>query len=286
MKKLILTLGIFSLLASCGPDYKAEVEKMKQERETLLAQFDKKNSEINGYIADINEIQSSIDDLTNQEKLLKQSAGKSNELSVTTKQQILSDIDAIRSLIEKNKNKIASLQSKLKKSNEKVGDLEKMIESLSQQLAERDASISSLTEQIATLNSKIGNMETEMTAIKTDNENKTKEISDKVSKLNTAYYTIGNYKSLREKKVISNEGSFLKKSKDIDPNFNSDSFTKIDITQTQTIQFDDTKKVELASVHPSNTYSFVKENDIIKGIQITNPERFWASSKYLVVVTQ
>lgn len=286
MKKLIFILGIISVLTSCGPDYKAELEKMKQEREQLLAQFDKKNSEINGYITDINEIQSSIDELTTKEKLLKQSATKNGELSVPQKKQILSDIDAIKNLIEKNKNRIASLQSKIRKSNEKVGELEKMVESLSQQLAEKDASIVSLNEQIAGLTTKIQNMETELVTVKTDNENKSKEISDKVTKLNTAYYAVGTYKTLRENKVISNEGNIISKSKDIDPDFNSESFTKIDITKTQTIPVSDSKKVEIASVHPTNTYAFVKENDMIKGIQITNPERFWASSKYLVVVTK
>jgi len=286
MKKLILTLGIFSLLTSCGPDYKAEVEKLKQEREVLLSQYNQKNNEINGYITDINEIQASIDELTNKERLLKQSTTKGVELSVPQKKQILSDIEAIKNLIEKNKSRIAGLQSKIRKSNEKVGELEKMVESLSQQLAEKDANIVLLNEQIAGLTSKLQNTETELVSVKTDNENKSKEISDKVIKLNTAYYAVGDYKTLRENKVISNEGNIFSKSKDIDPDFNSESFTRIDITKTQTISFTDSKKVELASVHPTNTYALVKDNDVIKGIQITNPERFWASSKYLVVVTK
>jgi len=284
MKKLFLILGLFSFITACGPDYKAEVEKLKQEQQSLLANNQAKNDELNSYIRDINEIQTSIDELVQKEQLLRQNG---NELSKSAKTKILEDIKAIRKLIDSNKRKVANLQSKLKKSNQKVTELESMIGSLNQQLEQRDQSISSLNQEIANLNGKITNMESELVTVKTDNETKSKEISEKTVKLNTAYYTVGDYRSLREQKVISNEGTILNKSKNIDPDFNSNAFTKIDITKTQTIEFnEESKKVELASVHPTNTYAFVKEMDKVTGIQITNPEGFWSSSKYLVVVTK
>lgn len=284
MKKLFLVLGLFSLITACGPDYKAEVEKLKQEREQMLAQSQSKDAEINNYIRDINEIQTSIQELTQKEKMLRETG---TEINKETKKRILSDIEALRKLIDSNKRKVANLQSKLKKSDQKAKELETMIESLNQQLVQRDESINTLNQEIVNLNTKLSTMEGELTASKTDNEVKSKEISEKTTKLNTAYYTVGDYKSLREKKVISNEGNFINKSKSIDPNFNTGAFTKIDVTKTQTINFDeDSKKVELASIHPTNSYALVKERDVIKGIQITDPDMFWGSSKYLVVVTK
>lgn len=68
------------------------------------------------------------------------------------------------------------------------------------------------------------------------------------------------------------------------PDFNKEAFTKIDYTATNTITLD-TKNVKLVSTHPSGTYKIDRQNDKVKGIQITDPENFWKASKYLVVIT-
>lgn len=283
MKKLFLFLSVVLLMSSCGPDYKAEVAKLKQEKESILAENQSKNEEITSYIRDINEIQISIDELTSKEKLLRD---MSNEGGRTSKSKILGDIDAIKLLIESNKKKISGLQYKLKNSNQKITEFEKMVESLNQQLTQKDENIITLTQEIAGLTTKLQNVEGELTAVKTENEQKSKEISEKTIKLNTAYYAVGDYKNLRESKIISNEGNIIK-SKSIDPDFNSDMFTKIDVTKTQTINFNYlSKKAELVSTHPTNSYELIKDKDLVKGIQITNPDVFWASSKYLVVATK
>jgi hypothetical protein len=61
MKNLLGVLGIIILMASCGPDYKIEVEKMMRERDSLMAQYDAKDSIINGYLQDINDIQTNLE---------------------------------------------------------------------------------------------------------------------------------------------------------------------------------------------------------------------------------
>jgi hypothetical protein len=44
------------------------------------------------------------------------------------------------------------------------------------------------------------------------------------------------------------------------------------------------KKVKLVTSHPSDSYTLEKNGDQVSNIQITNPEKFWRASKYLVVV--
>ncbi|MEZ4825231.1 MAG: hypothetical protein R3C61_02895 [Bacteroidia bacterium] len=61
-------------------------------------------------------------------------------------------------------------------------------------------------------------------------------------------------------------------------------FTAIDITKVSSIPFD-SKKAELLTSHPSDSYVFNQENKKITSLEITNPEKFWKASKYLVVVT-
>ncbi len=283
MKNVILLVGAMSLMVACGPNYKAEVENLKKQQDSLLAVYNSQRTEMEGYLRDITDIQLSLNDLTTQEQILK--AKSEGDINLTAKENILNDLSAIQSTIEANKKKLASVQAKLKKANGKIADLERMVADLNNQLSIRDSSISLLGTTIAELSVKVNSMETAMTEVKADNEVKAKEIADKTAKLNTAYYTIGTFKSLRDKQVISNDGLIVK-SKDIKSDFNRDAFTKVDITTTKVIALNYPKEVKVVSNHPSDSYSVVKENNKVKSLEVIDPDRFWSSSKYLIIATQ
>lgn len=276
-----------SVMTGCGPDYKMEVERMMRERDSLMAQYDAKDSVITGYMNDINEIQASLDSLTLQEEILQRNNTNDPETSKDAKVKAHEQIEAIRQVIENNKKKLAELQSRLRKNSAKMAQLEKMVESLNQQLSMRDSSIMTLNSEIVTLNGNIGTMQTQMDTMRQESERKSMDITDKVNKLNTAYYTIGTYKELRDKKVITKQGGFLGmgKQKQVVPDFSQDAFTQIDITSTKTIALSG-KDAKVVSTHPNGSYRIEKENKTVKNIEITDPEKFWKASKYLVVVTE
>lgn len=285
MKKILATFALATLIASCGPDYKAQVEQMKSERDSILVEFSMRDSMINSYMSDVNEIQGQINELTRQEGILNQQIA-GNELSKTQKQSILEDISSLKNLIESQKNKLASLQSKIKKSQTRIQQLENMILTLNQQLASRDSNVQNLTNQMASLNGKIAEMDTAMSLVKIENQNKRVEIAEKTKKLNTAYFVVGDYKTLKTQKVLSQEGKFLgiSKNKSINSDFNQAAFIQLDITNTKLIDVFSTK-AELLSTHPTGSYSFVRQNDKIVAIEITDADKFWQASKYLVVMT-
>ena len=287
MKNILLLAGITMLMISCGPDYITEVERMMRERDSLMAQYDAKDSVINGYMQDIAEIQTSIEGLTAQEEMLNREGANNPEISQDAKTRIMGDIEGIRQMIDQNKKKLSDLQSRVRKSNVKVAELEKMIGSLNSQLAVRDSSINSLNENIFALNGKITTMQSEIDTMITDNARKAAEITDKTTKLHTAYYTVGDYKTLRDKKVLAKQGGFLGlgKAKTMVPDFNREAFTQIDFTSTKTIQLN-TKSAKLLSTHPTGSYNLLSENKKVTAIEITDPEKFWQASKYLVVVTE
>jgi predicted nucleic acid-binding Zn-ribbon protein len=283
MKNVILLVGVMSLMVACGPNYKAEVENLKKQQDSLLSVYNSQRTEMEGYLQDITEIQLSLNELTTQEQILK--AKSEGDINIPVKQTILNDLAAIRVSIESNKKKLASVQSKLKKANGKITDLEKMVADLNEQLAIRDSSIVLLGTTIAELSVKVNSMETAMSEVKADNEVKAKEIADKTAKLNTAYYTIGTFKALRDKQVISNDGLIIK-SKDMKSDFNRDAFTKVDITTTKVIALNYPKEVKVVSNHPSDSYSIVRENNKVKSLEVVDPEKFWSNSKYLVIAEQ
>ena len=48
----------------------------------------------------------------------------------------------------------------------------------------------------------------------------------------------------------------------------------------------DSKGAKLVTSHPADSYTLNKEKDKVVSIQITNAEKFWSASKYLVVVKE
>lgn len=284
MKTKLIILGLAFMVIGCGPDYKSEVEKLKNEQDSLLLVQTTKDSLMNQYVSDLNEIQTSIESLTQEQNLLtEQSTG--NELSKDSKSRILSQVEAIKKLINDNKNKLASIQSKMKKANLKVKELENMIVNLNLQLSQRDSSIALLTENLNQLNSKIATVETELNNSKIENQQKNQEITDKTNKLHTAYFVVGTYKELEEKKIIYKKGGLigLGSNKYLASDYNQDFFTKIDNRNTKVIDII-SKDMEIVSNHPTESYKIIKNNEKVMGLEILEPELFWRNSKYLVVV--
>lgn len=289
VKNLLSILLISAFASSCGPDYKAEVDRMIRERDSLMTMYDNKDSLINSYMQDINEIQSSIAGLVQQEETLARNTANDPEASLDSKAAILNDIESIRELIDKNQKKLSELQAKVRRSNIKIKELDNVIANLNQQLAQRDSSINSMNEKIASLSGTISTMEGEISTIKADNAQKLAEIQDKTTRLNTAYYTIGSYKELRDKKVITKEGGFLGigKQKEVLPDFNQEVFTRVDRTSMKSIPLT-AKEAQILSTHPSGSFNLIKDESgkNVTSLEITDPENFWKASKYLVVVTE
>ena len=119
------------------------------------------------------------------------------------------------------------------------------------------------------------------------NQNQATTIAEQANKIHTAYYTVGNYKKLRDKQVRAKKGGTrgMGKSATVVPTIKDDNFTRIDYTQVSTIPVN-SKKAELVTTHPVGSYKIEKENDKISDIVITDPEKFWSASKYLVVMTK
>jgi hypothetical protein len=287
MKKLLFLFGILGIISSCGPDYKSEVERLQREQDSIKIAEATKDSLINSYMVDINEIQNNIDFLIGQEGMMMKNDINNPELNENQKFKIVSNIAVIRSLIDENKNKIAALKNKISKSNIRIEELEKMIANLNNEINQRDSNIALLNTSVNNLQSEIDKKIEELELAKKANDNQSKDIGEKTSLLHTAYYVVGNYKDLSDKKVISKKGGLLGlgKSKSMVQDFNEGVFTKVDYMSTKLIDIV-SKKIEIVSTHPANSYKLVKQGDKIMALDITDPDKFWSASKYLVIVTQ
>jgi hypothetical protein len=101
--------------------------------------------------------------------------------------------------------------------------------------------------------------------------------------LNTAYYTFGSTKELKDNGVITKEGGFIGigKTKKLKSDFNKEYFTEINIEETKEITLG-VSKAKLITSHPTGSYEIVEGEKIV----IKNPKEFWSVSKYLVIETK
>jgi len=122
--------------------------------------------------------------------------------------------------------------------------------------------------------------------LRAENIKQGRVIDVQANQINTAYYVIGTEKELKEKEIISKKGGFIgigrveQMMEDVDEGL----LTRIDIRR-QTVFPIDAKKVKLVTTHLSDSYIIRKNKDTKRyySFEITKPEVFWKTSKFLVV---
>jgi predicted nucleic acid-binding Zn-ribbon protein len=257
-------------------------EKLKEENLELQRQLNERDEAINAIFADFNDIEDKLADIRKKEGIIKASGNPETDLDV--KARIESEIASINELMESNKSTIASLRKKIKDGNFKISEFEKTINRLNKLIEEKDAEIDLLKKELVALNFTIDELNQTLSRVKQENEDKSKTIDAKTSELNSAYYAFGTRKELTEKGVLTKDGGFIgiggnNKLKD---DFNEDYFTKIDIRETKSITLM-AKKAKVVTSHPSDSYN-IEGNKTADKLIITNSEKFWKTSKYLVIV--
>lgn len=290
MKKFILNYLVFSLLlctiilhTGCGNGNETAIDayedSLKNANQNLSGQVVAKDSAIFGFIRSFNEIQENLDVIKDKEKILTISS-QTGELDQDQKEKIIGDIQAIYDLMVKNKQKLSSVNKKLKKANLKISEFEKMIERMNKQIAEKDVEISELKSQLEKMN-------IELSEVTMNYEAAQEMLEEKTHKLNKGFYAFGTSKELIKQGVLTKEGGFIGmgKAEKLKSDFNKNYFTQVDVLETNSITLA-CKKAKLLTNHPSDSYSFEGAEGKIEKLAISNPEEFWSTSKYLVIVVE
>ncbi len=283
MKKLAIIFSACLLAFGCT-DYKSQVEKLTLEKQALAADAQSKDAAINAFVESFNEIEENLREVELKQNIIAKSTAD-GELKTGSKEKINASIRSINQLMDDNKAKIAQLTRQLKNSKVKIARFDKMIESLNEQIAIKNVELEQMNEQLATLNNTVATLNTTVDTLKLDAAAKSEVISTQTAALHKAYYTTGTIKELVGKQIISKDGGFLGlgKSKVLKQDFNSSSFTTIDITQTSRIEIS-SKDAIVVTNHPTDSYKIERTANEVKDIVITDPEKFWSTSKYLVVM--
>lgn len=275
------TLGVVALLASCvSRQVAVEAESRSDSLELVVSA---KDSLINAVFADINAISENLALIKSRENLITV-AGES-EGGRRPVEEIDNDIKAIDRLLRENRAKIESLQrsaAQLRKANLRIDGLEKMIADMNRQLAEKKAEVEQLRESLVRMGDEVKSLTEEVAVRSAEVENLSGEKVELQNQLNTVYYIVGAEKELRDAQIINKQG-FIGRTLTVGRNSNFDSFTMADSRLLSEVPVGQ-KKATLVTSHPEGSYELVTDaNKVVEKLIITDPVRFWESSKILII---
>ena len=289
MKKLVLSLMAFAaVLASCDGTG-GNKSRLQAENDSLQAVLNERNAELDEMMGTFNEISEGFRQINAAENRVDLQRGALSEGSLSAKEQIASDIEFIRKQMEENKQQIAKLQQQLKNSRTNSAQLKKAVETLTQELVEKTKRIEELQAELASKNIRIQELDAAVTTLTTEketlvaeNEAKAQTVAAQDKALNAAWFVFGTKKELKDQRILTNTGVFRKGDVMQDEAMNKDYFTQIDIRTTKEIKLY-SKSADLLTTHPAGTYVLEEDGKGQLTLRITDPERFWSVSKYLVI---
>ena len=283
MKKLFFIVCCAALLVTGCKDGKNSPESTNVHlADSLNEVIAQRDSEINDMMGTFNEVQEGLRQIGEAEGRV--ALAKSGE-GTSSKQKMKEDIQFIAAQMKKNKELIAKLQKKLEGSSLNATQLKKTIEGLQAQLVEKEKQLQALREEldkkdihIMELDESVNNLNTNVSNLKNESQKKTETINAQDKQLNTAWYVFGTKKELKGQRILEN-------GRVMNGNFNKNYFTKIDIRNTTEIKLY-SKSAKLMTAHPSSSYTLVRDANKQYTLRITNPQIFWSTSKYLVVLVK
>ena len=203
-------------------------------------------------------------------------------------QKIREDIRFISEKLQSNRDRIAELEKQLNNSKYASAQLKKTIENFKQELEAKTQQIETLQTELASKNIRIAELDDAVAGLSQDVAdltalNKAKEVlvATQDQALNAAWFVFGTSSELKDQKIISKK--LLQKTKVLeDTDFNKDYFTQIDIRTDKEIKLY-SKDAKLLTAHPEGTYELAKDDKGQLVLKISNPNKFWSVSRYLVI---
>lgn len=279
----ICFVSLALLLYGCK-EYKAPVANRPTvaKDDSLQQIISQRDTQINNMMATMNEIQEGFNEISEAENRVNliQDDERADKAS-----QIKEDIKFIADRMQQNRELIKKLQGQLRDSDFKSQELKKVIANMLRQLDEKDQQLQQLRAEldaknihIAELDETISNLNNNVTELKSESDEKSQIINNQETQLNTAWYVFGTRPELKDQRILMGD-------KVLQQNFNKNYFTKIDIRVTREIKLY-SKSARLLTSHPAGSYELIRDNNKMYTLAITNPQLFWSTSKYLVVVVK
>lgn len=284
MKKILLLSVCVALLASCGNMSKNDTTK--SQNDSLSEALAQRDAELNRLMEAFNVIQEGFRMINEAENRVDLETGAVEGRS--DMQKIKDDVCFIMEKLDANRKRIAELEEQLKNSRYASSQLKTTIANLNKELMSKTQQIETLQAELASKNIRIAELDDAIVGLTqhvndlvAENKAKAATVATQDRALNAAWFVFGTSSELKEQKIVSKK--FLQKKKVLESNdFNKEYFTQIDIRTDKQIMLY-SPQAELLTSHPVGSYEFQKNEKGQLTLLITNPNKFWSVSRYLVV---
>lgn len=282
MRKILLVAMCALSLVACKQEKSRTDAAMKHQRDSLNLIISQKESEIDEIMSVVNQIEEGfrqINEAEHRVSMARQAEGTDRAT------QIKENLEFIQQTMLQNREMIEDLRAQMRRSTFKSEQLKRTVENLTEQLAEKDQQIASLMAeldakniQIAELDEKVAGLNANVSDLEKESNDKSQTISSQDAKIHTAWFVFGTKSELKEQRILV-DGEVLQ------ADFNKDYFTKIDIRKDKEIRLY-SRSAKMLTSHPISSYTLQRDINKQYVLTILDPQQFWATSKYLVILVK
>jgi len=282
MKKIayyVVAATIIVMATSCN----GGSASMKEQLDSLQTAYEQRNADYNELNEYLGVIATGLDSIALQEGQIL-SPGESPSLN---RDQIKKNLDAYKQTLQNQRQRIDAMEKKLKTNQKYSAHLRSIIATMKQQLAQKDEEIANLSKLVDDKNMDIAKLKENVQTLQQRNEmqaglivSQAETITSQDASIHTAYIKIGSKEELNNLGLRTKK--FLGKAKADYTKFDKSLFNAIDIRESGQINIPNAKKAKLLTPQPEDSYRIDKADKSMV-LTITNPEKFWAVSDFVII---
>lgn len=281
MKTAVLIILIFVTSSLTGCKFKKEAEQLKMENSKLTGLVAKSDSMLKEFQSLTNDLESRFD------TILPGGTKSGQAISKDLRTRLNRSLTELNNLLNEKEKRNQTLRNSYTSSNARVTKLEEEINELNLLIKEKERVIDSSNMRITEMNTMIEGQNSKISDLVEESRDKAKKLDEITNRLNTAYYITGTEKDLRNSNIILKTGGFLGFLgcvNILNPQLDKSKLEMIDIREKKTFTLNgDKTKMEFITQHPSGSYEIKEGNPGVVVITVTDTEKFWVGSKFLVV---
>lgn len=281
MKKIHFLILITAVISLNGCKYKKQAEQLEIEKQDLISQLEASRSESEAYLAVLNNAEVSLKSVL-PEGMVTGEAGE----DITAR--LKSTVSDITSALADSEERYRTMRNRYSSSSSRIARLEARIDTLNLLAEEREKVIAGLNQEIAGLNRRVEEQNSKISQLNGENKARSDTIRTITNRLNSAWYIAGTETDLREKGIVLKTGGFLGflgRVNTLNPQLDKSRMEMVDIRDKTSLTLTaDIRKLEFVTAHPAGSYEIIEGDAGTLVINITDPEKFWQGSNYLVII--
>lgn len=285
-----LIIILFTILYGCGNADKG-TSKLIAERDSLLYVNEKQLDRLNNYEQAVNLLNSTLDSIANEEKMIFVNAGYVE--GPITKDIVKQNLERFESVLDQQKERIKQLEDKIKTQNDSTDKSLRLIAHLQDQIKVKNIQILQLKEEIEKKNVDITRLQEQVESQKylidsqtiaidelnkrTQRQNEALARQDAI--LNNGYVLLGTKADLQRKGILK-KGKLVSESM-----LDRSKFKQVNIRNWKEVSFT-AKKPRILSNMPDSSYELTTDGKGNFTLNIINPSDFWKITSYLIIQTE